>query len=93
MDRDGLHAHVAQFYDSEPFVRVLAPGRYANTSHVAGSNTCDIGVQVDARNGRAVITSAIDNLMKGASSQAIQNMNLMLGIGETTGLDHPPLFP
>ena len=93
MDRDRLHAHVANFYDSEPFVRVLAPGRYANTSHVAGSNTCDIGVQVDARNGRAVITSAIDNLMKGASSQAIQNMNLMLGIGETTGLDHPPLFP
>ena len=93
MDRDELHAHVAQFYYSEPFVRVLAPGRYANTSHVAGSNTCDIGVQVDARNGRAVITSAIDNLMKGASSQAIQNMNLMLGIGETTGLDHPPLFP
>jgi len=93
MDRDALRRHVANFYDGEPFVRVHAPGQYANTAHVAGSNYCDIGVQADTRNNRAVITSAIDNLMKGASSQAIQNMNLMLGIEETTGLDAPPLFP
>jgi N-acetyl-gamma-glutamyl-phosphate reductase len=93
MDRQALHDHFEKFYKNERFVRVLEVGRYANTAHVAGSNFCDIGVQVDTRNQRAIVTSAIDNLMKGASSQAIQNMNLMLGIDETTGLDAPPLFP
>lgn len=93
MDRQALQGHYAKFYKSERFVRVLAAGQYANTAHVTGSNVCDIGVQVDARNQRAIVTSAIDNLMKGASSQAIQNMNLMLGIDEATGLDAPPLFP
>jgi N-acetyl-gamma-glutamyl-phosphate reductase len=93
MDRQALHDHFAKFYKNERFVRVLEAGQYANTAHVAGSNFCDIGVQVDTRNQRAIVTSAIDNLMKGASSQAIQNMNLMLGIDETTGLDAPPLFP
>ena len=91
--RDALLAHFEKFYKDERFVRVLEAGQYANTAHVAGSNFCDIGVQVDTRNQRAIVTSAIDNLMKGASSQAIQNMNLMLGIDETTGLDAPPLFP
>lgn len=93
VDRDRLHDHYMMFYEKEPFVRVLPPGRYANTHFVAGSNYCDIGVQVDTRTRRAVITSAIDNLMKGASSQAVQNMNLMLGLEETAGLDTPPLFP
>jgi len=93
VDRDRLHDHYMMFYEKEPFVRVLQPGRYANTHFVAGSNYCDIGVQVDPRTRRAVITSAIDNLMKGASSQAVQNMNLMLGLEETAGLDTPPLFP
>lgn len=93
MDRQALHAHFEKFYKGERFVRVLDAGQYANTAYVAGSNFCDIGVQVDTRNQRAIVTSAIDNLMKGASSQAIQNMNLMLGIDETTGLDAPPLFP
>jgi len=91
--RDALHALFKKFYKNERFVRVLDAGQYANTGHVAGSNFCDIGVQVDTRNQRAIVTSAIDNLMKGASSQAVQNMNLMLGIDETTGLDAPPLFP
>ena len=93
MDRQALHDQFAKFYKNERFVRVLTAGQYANTAHVAGSNFCDIGVQVDTRNQRAIVTSAIDNLMKGASSQAVQNMNLMLGIDETTGLDAPPLFP
>jgi N-acetyl-gamma-glutamyl-phosphate reductase len=91
--RDALHDLFAKFYKNERFVRVLDAGQYANTAHVAGSNFCDIGVQVDTRNQRAIVTSAIDNLMKGASSQAIQNMNLMLGLDEATGLDAPPLFP
>ena len=86
-------AHFQKFYKDEPFVRVLQPGTYANTRFVASSNFCDIGVQVDRRNQRAIITSAIDNLVKGASGQAIQNMNLMLGIEETTGLTSPGIFP
>lgn len=93
MDLKTLHDHFLKFYKNERFVRVLAAGQYANTAQVAGSNFCDIGVQVDTRNQRAIVTSAIDNLMKGASSQAIQNMNLMLGIDESAGLNVPPLFP
>ena len=93
MDRSDLHHLLASLYEQEPFVRVLEPGRYASTGNVRGSNYCDIGVQVDTRNQRVIVTSAIDNLMKGASSQAVQNMNLMLGLAETTGLDTPPLFP
>ncbi len=93
IQRDALQEHYAAYYNEEPFVRILPAGQFANTHHVAGSNYCDIGVQVDTRNQRAIITSAIDNLMKGASSQAVQNMNLMLGLDETTGLNAPPLFP
>ena len=88
-----MHWHFQKFYKDEPFVRVLQSGVYANTRFVASSNFCDIGVQVDRRNQRAIITSAIDNLVKGASGQAIQNMNLMLGIEETTGLTSPGIFP
>ena len=93
MEREALRDHFTNFYKNERFVRVHEAGQYANTAHVAGSNFCDIGVQVDTRNQRAIVTSAIDNLMKGASSQAIQNMNLMLGIDESAGLHVPPLFP
>ncbi|NIP99979.1 MAG: N-acetyl-gamma-glutamyl-phosphate reductase [Nitrospinaceae bacterium] len=93
MARVTLHQRFQNFYRREKFVRVLEPGGYANTAHVAGSNFCDIGVQVDTRNQRVIVTSAIDNLMKGASSQAIQNMNLMLGLDEAAGLQVPPLFP
>ena len=82
-----------KFYEKEPFIRVLPSGEYANTRFTVSSNFCDIGVQVDKRNRRAIITSAIDNLVKGASGQAIQNMNLMLGISETTGLNSPGIFP
>ena len=93
MDRDTLLDHYSRFYGKEPFVRVLPAGRYANTQFVAGSNYCDIGIQVDPRTKRAVITTAIDNLMKGASSQAVQNMNLMMGWDESAGLDVLPQFP
>ena len=93
MDRNDLHHLLDSHYEAEPFVRVLEPGQYANTANVMGSNYCDIGVQVDTRNQRVIVTSAIDNLMKGAASQAVQNMNLMLGIDETTGISAPPLFP
>lgn len=81
------------FYDGEPFVRVLPEGVLPSTAHVRGSNFCDIGVTVDQRTGRVIVISAIDNLVKGASGQAVQNMNLMCGLPETLGLDLLPVFP
>jgi len=88
-----LIKHFIKFYAEEPFIRILPLGEHANSHFTVSSNFCDIGVQVDKRNQRAIITSAIDNLIKGASGQAVQNMNLMLGIPETTGLNFPGIFP
>ena len=82
-----------EFYKGEPFVRVLGNGNLPSTSFVRGSNFCDIAPLVDARTGRIIIVSAIDNLVKGASGQAIQNMNLVCGFPETMGLDGLALFP
>jgi len=73
-------------YDGEPFIRLYEPGRVPDLHAVARTNFCDIGVTFDAATGRGVVVSAIDNLVKGAAGQAIQNMNLMLGLGETEGL-------
>jgi N-acetyl-gamma-glutamyl-phosphate reductase len=73
-------------YAGEPFVRIYQPGHFPDLRAVARTNFCDIGVTFDARSGRAVVVSAIDNLVKGAAGQAIQNMNLMLGYPETQGL-------
>lgn len=87
--RETLHA----FYQDEPFVRVLEPGLWPATSHVRGSNFCHIGVAVDARTGWLTVLSVIDNLVKGAAGQAVQNMNLMFGLDEQTGLRQLPLFP
>ncbi len=81
------------FYKDESFVRVLNPGKFASSQHVLSSNFCDIGLKVDTRNQRLIITSALDNLIKGASGQAIQNMNIMLGLDEKTGLMSPAIFP
>jgi N-acetyl-gamma-glutamyl-phosphate reductase len=73
-------------YAAEPFVRLYRPGHVPDLHAVAHTNFCDIGVTLDARTGRAVVVSAIDNLVKGAAGQAVQNMNLMLGFAETEGL-------
>jgi N-acetyl-gamma-glutamyl-phosphate reductase len=81
------------FYREEPFVRVYRSGQFPNLSSVVGSNYCDIGVTIDKRTGRIIIVSAIDNLIKGASGQAIQNMNLLCGLKEGTGLPAVALFP
>ncbi len=81
------------FYKGEPFVRVLPEGIFPSTAFVRGSNFCDIGVTVDHRSGRVIVVSALDNLVKGASGQAVQNMNLMCGFPETMGLEGLPLFP
>ena len=80
-------------YAGEAFVRVLPQGQSPATHHVRGSNLCLIGVAEDRLNGRAILVSAIDNLVKGASGQAVQDLNVMLGLPETTGLEQEPLFP
>ena len=88
-----LHSLYTRFYDKEPFVRVLPPGTQPATQNVRGSNFCDIALQTDRRTGRVIVTSAIDNIGKGASGQAVQNMNLMLGFPEETGLLGAAFFP
>ena len=90
---DDLIQHYQKFYSDEYFVRVLGKDKFANTHSVAGSNFCDIGIKVDERVNRLVLTSSLDNLIKGESGQAIQNMNIMLGFEEKTGLQSPALFP
>lgn len=83
----------AAFYREAPFVRLLERGELPNTLRVRGSNYCEIGWRIDARTGRVIILSAIDNLVKGASGQAVQNMNILLGWDQTLGLTQLPLYP
>jgi N-acetyl-gamma-glutamyl-phosphate reductase len=81
------------FYQDETFIRICKPGTFPNISSVCGSNGCDIGVTVDQRTKRIIILSAIDNLIKGAAGQAIQNMNLICGLSEEAGLTRISRFP
>lgn len=81
------------FYDGEPFVRVLDAGSVPATKHVSGSNFCHIGLAIDETNGRLIVVSAIDNLIKGLAGAAVQCMNLMLGCDETTALERHPIWP
>ena len=90
---DDLRAALAHTYAGEPFVRLLSPGMAPATRDVRGANHCLMNVFADRVPGRAIIVSAIDNLVKGASGQAIQNMNVMLGWPETTGLEQLALVP
>jgi N-acetyl-gamma-glutamyl-phosphate reductase len=90
---DALRGALIERYTDEPFVRVLPAGTAPATRHVRGSNHCLIGVFDDRLEGRAILISTIDNLVKGASGQAIQNMNLMHGLPEAAGLEQAPLFP
>ena len=92
-EAETVHARLAEAYADEPFVRVLAMGRVPRTQHVRGSNLIDIGVAPDRREGRAVIVSALDNLVKGAAGQAVQNANIMLGLDEASGLPRAPVVP
>ena len=82
-----------KLYQKEPFVRILAEGKYPNVKNVRGTNLCDIGLTVNNRTNTLIIVTAIDNLMKGASGQAVHNMNIMMGFKETTGLEAIALFP
>jgi N-acetyl-gamma-glutamyl-phosphate reductase len=88
-----LHAILAETYRAESFVHVLPQGVVPQTRHVRGSNMAMIGVVADRITGRSIVVSALDNLVKGASGQAVQCMNLMLGYPETTGLGQVALFP
>ena len=75
-----------QQYEKEPFVRILPEGVWPQVKSVAGTNDCEIGLRLDTKRGWAILLSAIDNLGKGAAGQAVQNMNLLLDLPETTGL-------
>jgi N-acetyl-gamma-glutamyl-phosphate reductase len=88
-----LHAILDRAYAKEAFVHVLPFGRTPQTRHVRGSNQTHIGVASDRAADRAIVISVLDNLVKGASGQAVQNMNLMLGFPETLGLEQVALFP
>lgn len=81
------------FYHGEPFIRVLPEGQYPHTKYVLSTNLCDIGLSWDERTGRLIIITAIDNLVKGAAGQAIQNMNIMWGLAEDTGLNKIAVYP
>ena len=92
-DAEVIHKTLAAAYDAEPFIEVLPMGEAPSTRHIRGSNFCHIGVVADRIDGRAIVVAALDNLTKGSSGQALQNANLMLGIGEVEGLMMAPLFP
>ena len=88
-----LRKTLEEAYRDEHFVRVLPEGSLPATRHVRGTNHCLIALAKDRMSGRAILVSAIDNLVKGASGQAVQDMNVMLGFDETLGLRQEPLFP
>lgn len=90
---EDLHQQLNSFYEKEEFVILLEKGVVPHTRNVRGSNYCFMNVFPDRIPGRAIIISVIDNLVKGASGQAVQNLNLMLGFPENTGLLYQPLFP
>lgn len=92
-DAQSLKTVLRQAYDSETFVTVLPDAVAPSTRMVRGSNKCVLNVFEDRIPGRAIIVAAIDNLVKGSSGQAIQNMNLMLGLDEAIGLTQAPMFP
>jgi N-acetyl-gamma-glutamyl-phosphate reductase len=82
-----------QFYKNEKFIRLLPEGVFPETKWVKGSNYCDINFQIDERTNRIIVIAAIDNLIKGAAGQAVQNMNILFNIDESTGIEMIPSFP
>ncbi|HEY8498041.1 MAG TPA: N-acetyl-gamma-glutamyl-phosphate reductase [Limnochordales bacterium] len=92
-DTDALTARYREFYRGAPFVRVLEPPELPQTKAVQGSNFCDLAVRWDPASGSVVAMAAIDNLVKGASGQAIQNVNVLMGWEEAAGLTGAPLYP
>lgn len=90
---DALVSALAEAYEGEPFVRVLTPGAMADTKRVRGSNAVELQASVDPRSRTAAVIGALDNLVKGAAGQAIQNLNLMAGVDETTALSSIGVYP
>ena len=86
LSQDEVHAIYQKHYQQEKFIRISPNNKIPNVKQVRGTNFCDIGIHVDSRTQRLIVTSAIDNLIKGAAGQAIQNMNLMCQLSETLGL-------
>ena len=94
IDLQQIYAFYSSFYAKEKFVRVYPVGNtYPNISSVCGSNYCDIGLAIDSRTKRVIIIAALDNLIKGAAGQAVQNMNVVCGFAEHAGLQNIPLYP
>ncbi len=87
---DDIRACLDAFYGSCTFVRICPQGSWPETLHVRGTNFCDIGFKLDEKHGRVIMISAIDNLVKGAAGQAVQNMNIMFGLDEGAGLTQMP---
>ena len=90
---DELKAAYDKYYKDEKFVRVLPKDVVPETRWVEGSNFVDVNFKIDERTGRVIMMGALDNLVKGAAGQAVQNMNLMFGLPETEGLELVPMFP
>lgn len=90
---DVIRAAYDKYYGKEKFIRVLEKGVCPETRWVEGSNYVDVNFVLDERTGRVIAMGALDNLVKGAAGQAVQNMNLLFGIKESEGLEMPPLFP
>ena len=80
-------------YSKEPFTRVLDLGKFPNVKNVRGTNMCELGVAINVRTKTLIVVTCIDNLVKGASGQAVHNMNIMMGFEETTALNAIPVFP
>ena len=92
-DSQKIAAAYEKYYKDEKFIRLLPEGTCAQTRWVEGSNFTDIGFKVDPRTNRVIVMGALDNLVKGAAGQAVQNMNLLFGLKEDMGLELVPLFP
>lgn len=88
-----LHKLMTSYYADQPFVRIRDIGSFPTTKEVLGSNYCDIGIYVDESTQTAILISVLDNLVKGASGQAIQNLNQLYGLDITTGLRQSPVYP
>lgn len=92
-DEEAIRQAYLDFYQDAPFVQVLDAGQLPATKQVAGSNYCQISPVVLPRTGKLVVTAVIDNLVKGAAGQAVQNMNIVFGLDQATGLQHPAIYP
>jgi len=90
---DDLVDRLREAYGGQPFVRVLPPGVHADTKRTRGANLLELEAFADPRSGTAVVVGALDNLVKGAAGQAVQNLNLVLGLDQATGLSAVGVYP